>query len=398
MPHARDVRLTALGSLAAMLRVSFALSILAMSLARVFVGGLEQANLGGHGFLSGEWLINYGGGFVRRGLAGELLLLPGLSPRATLYVLLGLQMACYGVLWAYFLWYLVRTRFAWSSIALVCAPSTLLFVGLDPNGGLRKEILLFAVLVCFAVAGRLQSSRPKSAGALMAAGLVLFGLAMFSWEASFVILPAAWYLLHGGAPRLRPAAGIACGVALLVALIGVVAALVAPGDEAVVSAICETLGARGFDTGRLCTGGGAINWIGFTGAEIRAKLAAYFPGHLLYAPMALLAAIPFVTSSWGRRHRTLLIVLVLVHAPLFVLALDYGRWISMMSIEAAICLAASAQEHDDDDAWAAGTAVPYVSLWGFSHCAGTWVPLSLAQFVAKFLARCFAAALAAVRP
>ena len=35
---------------------------------------LSVIKAGGHNWAVGEWLINYGGGFVRRGLTGQILL------------------------------------------------------------------------------------------------------------------------------------------------------------------------------------------------------------------------------------------------------------------------------------------------------------------------------------
>ncbi len=96
----------------------------------------------------GDWVTNYAGGFVRRGLIGQVALELSRSPiHVSLYVTVYvLQMLCYATLFATLL-YLVRGM-TWSfwMVVLIYSPATLLFTVFDPTAAFRKEILFLALL------------------------------------------------------------------------------------------------------------------------------------------------------------------------------------------------------------------------------------------------------------
>jgi hypothetical protein len=100
-----------------------------------------------HPWLISDWLINYQGGFVRRGLVGEVLL--------RISSLTGIEIGILVVVLELLL-YLVFLRYAYSLSAnssftplnamLIFSPAFILFPILDQYGGFRKEVLLFALL------------------------------------------------------------------------------------------------------------------------------------------------------------------------------------------------------------------------------------------------------------
>ena len=106
-----------------------------------------------------DWLINYQGGYVRRGLAGEIFYLFSrllyISPIA--FVLMA-YFAAYAVLLLMFRRLVQQsTRELWV-IAILLSPATLAFPILDMSSGFRKEIVFLALLSAF-LASRWPSSR-----------------------------------------------------------------------------------------------------------------------------------------------------------------------------------------------------------------------------------------------
>ena len=98
-------------------------------------------------WVMGDWLINYRGGFVRRGLPGEIALRAGhllhLSP---MHIVLVLQVLTYVAMF-YSVWRLLA-RTSWSAwvLVMVVSPATLAFQVLDPLAGLRKDEILLGGL------------------------------------------------------------------------------------------------------------------------------------------------------------------------------------------------------------------------------------------------------------
>lgn len=360
-------------------RALFAVAILVASLWRAVGHYLGLLDAGGGPFQTGDWLINYTDGPVRRGLAGTLLLWPRLSAAATLDLMLVLQSACYVLLAAYLLRHMARSGFSWMSIVLACAPSSLPFIGLDPLGAYRKELLLLTSLVLLAWSVSQRDRHRSRALLLTAAALLIYTLAVFSWEASVVALPAIWHLLRAGltsdqrspVPRSDRAAFLAAAwVAGLVASLGLALSFFSPGDLGTAKAICADLSDRGFRVDHVC--GGAIDWLGHRIAQDVALVVERLPESWIYVPSAVLASLPLLSSGWVGRNRRTVAAIAIAALPLFVVAVDYGRWISLIYLEVAICAAAGGTAHTRR--WSALTAVPFLTAWGFTHVARVWNP------------------------
>ena len=107
-------------------------------------------------WIMGEWLISYRGGFVRRGLIGELV---GEAARAAhvppVTVALTVQVLLYCGFYAA-VWLLAR-RVRWTVplLLLFFSPATVAFLPLDPPSSVRKEVLLYlaVALLCLRLRG-----------------------------------------------------------------------------------------------------------------------------------------------------------------------------------------------------------------------------------------------------
>ncbi len=286
-----------------------------------------------NGWTPGDWLVNYEGGFVRRGLPGEAILLASrllhLSPVTlgslaplTLYLLL------YGVIWQ-----LYRRADAelWTLAALL-SPATLAFPILDPVGAFRKELLLLlalGVLLLWFV-----RHIPRD-GPLIFFLTITGTLAILSHEG---LLPYLVYLFGAlliGLHDLRRVLRIAALPVLAVGGI-LLEVLHHRGSELIQQTICRSLGPT---PPLVC--GGSIAYLAkgteMARGDVLHDIHAYH--YLLYYPLlTLLALLPLAGMArrlWrDRRLRPDLMIVagtglvsLLASVPLFFYAMDWGRWI-----------------------------------------------------------------------
>ena len=349
-----------------MTRVVVALGVLGFSFWRAADAYASVIARGGGDHQTADWLISYAGGFVRRGLFGEAFWAVAPTGQAGLWALYWFQVACWAVVVAFGVQYLVREKFSWASVALVCGPAAWCFPGWDPAGGFRKEILVFVAL-CLLGWVRLGPGRRLRDALLTGLALLFYALAVFSWEASAVLLPAVlWLVLVGERGRTdvpgRPGVGVAF---LAISVVGVVASALAHGDAAAAAASCEAIRAHGFEAPGLCNG--AVRWLGLSTDASPRSVAAYWPRLLAVVPLLVLGTVALWTTPWLRRNAGWAAATTIAVLPLFVIALDYGRWTHMLVMALAICVASSVRGAGESMQWTAVAACVYVMAWGVPH-------------------------------
>ncbi|MGC8203864.1 hypothetical protein ACP2AV_14280 [Aliiroseovarius sp. PTFE2010] len=308
-----------------MLAVSFAVTL----------GGLWlDWQAGGHAWQQADWLIHADAGPVRRGLFGSAMLwlaaLSGLSPVTVVIMVQGaLVIALYAVTCV-----LLRDRrLGW--IAPVIAFSPLFFAvfwAQDPDGGLRKDLWAFLALLILAAGG--APWRMWLAGALFVCGLA-------GHEALILFLPAM-IALAALTQRRRAALGFAAVLALLGAGLMLWHLRFPVGDAA---AICAALAGPDLPQG-FCDG--AIRWVGAAPeAHLTRPAQRLSPSNLGQLAISLGAAlVPLVllcAVGTVRTRRILMAVLVLSalpYLPLYLVAIDWGRWMSFHIVTVAALMIA----------------------------------------------------------
>lgn len=360
----RSDTVTLMPSRAVRWRQLAALVVLGIALWSGVSGYAAIVAAGGGDHQIADWLISYPGEFVRRGLFGEILLrlAPGGTP--TLWILFGIQVALYLPIVGYVLWFLQRQSWSWSAIALACSPAGLAFIGWDVVGGFRKEVLGFVALVLLAVARYSVNGMVKTAG--LVASIGVWTLAVFSWESIAFMLPAVLFLLLTDAtmPHRWP---IAAGYTVIGA-VALGASVAFHGDAGTPSQLCQAIVDRGLSP-NLCTG--AIAWMGRSLDDSLQLVQQNLAVHSGYLAMAALAALPIALSGWLRRYWPWALAMVLGVAPLFVLGIDYGRWIHIMFLEIAICMMVASSDLVASKHWTVLPTLLYVGLWGIPHAAPT---------------------------
>lgn len=301
----------------------------------------------------GDWLINYSGGFVRRGLTGSFALLATPLHVPPPAVILCLQLCLYTVILTV-LWRILR-QVQWTVplLALVFSPATLQFPLMDPNFAFRKEILFFALLgtVLWQLKTRI------SAAAIILTLCFGSAICVLSHEALLIFLPYLFAALWLGLPRARrpltwavlPA--ISAGVAFM-------AVSTHPGTAATARTVCSSLGGTlTYPPSGLC--GGAIAYLSRSSSQARGdvqRVAAAEHYSRIMPVLILLGLLPIILqlrALWvaGQRRQvriiaTAALVSMAGSISLFLYGTDWTRWIYIHCFSLMLLLIFTAPQRD----------------------------------------------------
>jgi hypothetical protein len=285
-----------------------------------------------HGYITGDWLINYTNGLVRRGLFGEMAMqtnrLLGISPVEV--VLIGKYLA-YGILCVSILLLGIVKGVGFIEILFLISPWALMFDLNDPGGSGRKEILLFAYFAVFAL---LQVfSKPPSKSILKRWDFYFLLIVMvaiaFTHEGLIFFFPFFYlplYLKRG----FNKSDFLTFFIPYLASLLVLTVLYVFfKGNKETADAICNSLnawsvnGSLGCDAIHLLAGKHPKAHIGFIKS---------------FTPLLLLTMIPiYCYGRWiaglTKYHLLLaMVVTLLLTVPLYGIAIDWGRWIHISGL------------------------------------------------------------------
>jgi hypothetical protein len=298
----------------------------------------------------GDWLINYSGGFVRRGLPGAVaMILHRATALPLVWVVFLIQVVVFllflgcvyeltkGIHWGYWL------------TAVLLSPATLSFTVLDSQGaGLRKELLLFAGLAAMILVLGRERLKDSQLSTLLSIFLVVLAL---SHEGLLVAAPYCFAAVAVQTCSLRRAIRI-LAVPFLVTGIVSIAVILHHGNFAVAQAICTSVGnttgivepSQASGMGNICSG--SISWLQLTVSEERALIVGHErDAWRLYSLLVLPTFVPLVALLFVLYRRDRLrfevitlavcaLVSVTATGVLCYMGMDWGRWFHLQ----AICL------------------------------------------------------------
>ncbi len=283
----------------------------------------------------GDWLINYQGGFVRRGLLGEFALRLSLQMHVSpIAVIVALQLTFY-LLLLLAVWLLVReSGWALWVKAFLVSPATLAFPLLDLRGAFRKDVIYLAGL---AVLLLLLRATPRSTLLITLYLAGLTALLALSHEALLLFMPYCGAAVAICMRNLKQFL-LATMPAFAVALLCGIAVLTHHGSTHEAKRVCASLGQ---ERTNLCSG--AIASLAQDTSEARRQVLEMMKSvHpvAMYVVLALLGVVPCafaLASFWCEDNRrwevgTLAaasLVAIGCTAVLFAYALDWGRWIHL---------------------------------------------------------------------
>ena len=361
-----------------------------------------------------DWLINYEGGFIRRGLPGQAAYELGhLFHRSPVDFAVLFYLATYAVLLVCARALALRATPQWWCVALLLSPGTFSFQVLDATGGFRKEILFLAALALLLFMLRREWLPPL--------GIVVFltlavCVSVLSHESLICYAPylLAALLLSGRSFRQSAqqfALPLAAGLAL---------AFVCSrhhGDLSAATEICRSLGYRLGPQSKQVCGGGSIAYLTYSSEMARARTWERVWGDLYFVvyPLATaLALLPLLLGSkalarsgFQREVRAVWItaaVAFLCSLVLFAYAEDWGRWIYIHILSLSLLLlyldgqrrSRVVQEQQLAPALlparrqtiAAWSLAAYATLWSLPHVPSQTLPfgyLGLGLYVLRHL-------------
>jgi hypothetical protein len=329
-----------------------------------------------HGYITGDWLINYTNGLVRRGLFGEIAMQFhrwfGTSP---VDVVLTSKYLAYGILCGSILLLALVKGIGLIEVLLLISPWALMYDLNDPGGSGRKEILLFASFAFFAFLQVFSKSPSKSIFKRWDFYylIIVMTVMAFTHEGLIFFFPFFYlplYLKRG----FNKSDFLTFFIPYLVSLL-VLAVLYVffKGNKETADAICNSLnpwsvnGSLGCDAIHLLAGKHPKAHIGFIKS---------------FTPLLLLTMIPiYCYGRWVagliKQHLMLtMAIALLLTVPLYGIAIDWGRWIhisgllffitffslkgsstprrySLVTVMLIVCL-----------------AVPYTFYWRIPHTVG----------------------------
>lgn len=347
-------------------KTSYAFIVTTMTLLLVHYAG--QVHRGGHPWKTGDWLINYSDGLIRRGLLGELAMQLGAFSG------IGLKWSIFSFqAFAFVIFvYLVLKQFAKfketsTSVFLLLSPAFAFMFWVNSNASVfRKELLVYLVLVMFLHA----FSRPKISYSLYWSGLVLFvvtglshEIAVFAWPFLFFCI-WDWSIKNNVSTKQVLLLNVPLGLAVSLILY---VALSYKGSVGSMNTICNSLNGYGFKD-NICEG--AISWLQYDAAfgyqQVLNYGIAFWMNYLL---LGLISFVPLYFLKLDRPVWWLIAGSTILMAPLFVVAVDYGRFISILFTSTVLVLIWTRQETIQRlGAFSIWVGCLYCLTWALPNC------------------------------
>jgi hypothetical protein len=307
-------------------RRAWLLALFALISAYLFLVVGVQRLAASSAWITGDWLINYSNGFVRRGLLGEigrqLHYSAAIDPVS---VVVMCKAFCYATMCASLLLLGARRTIGLIEIAILLSPALLPFEINDPLGSGRKEIVLLALFTLYVVAGEFlpRSARPPQHEWRFWYLLVTLPVLTLIHEGLFFFFP--FFLLYAWMKYddVRGEA-LVFGVPYLVSAFALSLSWMFRGGNGIAAAMCSSLTAMAVSPD-VC--GGA------TAALERYEVHV---GSRDIQRYLLLATLTFGPLIWygaqalrpkGRPFLGGICLAISATAPLYMVSEDWGRWL-----------------------------------------------------------------------
>ncbi len=283
-----------------------------------------------NGWMIDDWLINYQGGFVRRGLLGEFIYNISIYLKSNP----GLIVFYFQVIF-YFLFF-IFTYFSilWqknlnSYMLMIVSPFIFYFQVFDIQGGYRKEIIFFAILAF--IVWSANKFRDQKLEIIFIITLLFYPLLILTHEMLAIFLPYILIVYTLKIP-INKRRLLYLVPLLSLSIFALLASILNHGDSSTVSSIINSLEVVDYKPKE-----GAINALswslerGFTGVVNRIENSSYIKILTFNIFLSLLALIPLFPKYKQLFRNKIIIFLLLIIAIgtiiLYLTALDWGRFL-----------------------------------------------------------------------
>lgn len=331
----------------------------------VFQYGMEISK-GGNEWKTGDWLINYESGPVRRGFFGQIVIYLASLGGDLKWIVFFIQSIAYvAIYYLVIKIYFMRQRnYAW--YIFIFSPAFLFFPLFDIQGGFRKEILQFlsfSIIAYYYAVNRLNIKNIFLA-------YLIYLIAVFSHELNAMALPFYLYVFYRSAclGNLRPRFSIIFSVLFFsTSVFAFIFSIKFPGSVYVSDGICQSLVSRGLNRD-ICAG--AIEWLRYDLKYGQKIVFGLVSEYVFYLPIFIIAVAPVFFTNWARGlSLILLIVGFIFFIPLYFVAIDWGRWIYIYVFMVFVLVLSESVFSKIDikplPVWFVGV---YLITWSIPHC------------------------------
>ena len=313
-------------------RRAWLLALFALISAYLFLVVVVQRAAASSAWITGDWLINYSTGFVRRGLLGEvgrqLHYSAGIDPVA---VVVACKACCYAIMCASLLLLATKRKTGLIEIAILLSPALLPFELNDPMGSGRKEIVLLAVFTLYVVAAEFLPTSPRPLQQQWRFWYLLATLPALTLvhEGLFFFFP--FFLFYAWAKfDDRRAEALLFGVPYIVSAFVLSLSWTFRGGTGIAAAMCSSLTSMAVSAD-VCGGATAALErydvrVGVLDIQRYALLAI-----LTFGPLLLYAA-QGIRPPARRLFLAGMGLASVATAPLYVVSEDWGRWLHVTGV------------------------------------------------------------------
>ena len=359
------------------------------------VMNIFQGYFAHHYYRMGDWLINYQGGMVRRGILGELIFQVSTVSRINPGILVViLHMFFYSVFFSYTYKLLRRQDSLIPFVLLLLSPFILSFQINDHLGGGRKEIIYFAILSYLVWSACITETKIFERTFYLVL-IIIYPLVILSHEMLALFMP---YLLvvYLSSTNMNLRKYILLSISLVPSLISLIVAIYYSGTAAHATEIFTSISKLGYSVS-----GGAIDELGsnFMSAVNRISTAYSFWHILSIIPVLALSVIAYrpvfsrIKIIFDTKLNLFLILLSIVATiGLSFIALDWGRfvYIHLVSIFLLLFIKKANQEineHDYNQPFFLSKTVVisiilYATIWHIHHVGTSFSILRIINPVA----------------
>ena len=300
--------------------------------AYLFLVIVVQRLAASNAWITGDWLINYSDGFIRRGLVGEigrqLHHAAGIDP---VWDVVMCKAFCYATLCATLLILAARRTATLVEIIILLSPALLPFEINDPMGSGRKEVFLLAVFVLYVVADEFHQGTQQPPRQQWRFWFLLLSLPILTLihEGLFLFFP--FFLLYAWMKRDdAPGEALSFGVPYLLSVGAMALSWIFRGSSGVAASMCSSLTSMALSPD-ICSGSTAA----LERYEIRID-AGDMQRYLLLAMLTfgplLWYSAQAISAPRRRRFLTGVGLASLSTAPLYVMSEDWGRWLHVTAM------------------------------------------------------------------
>lgn len=296
-----------------------------------------------HAWNYGDWLINYQGGFVRRGLTGEVAyILSQKTPFNPGQFIFILHELFYGTFFYFSYQLLKKQKTLLPFILLIFSPFIFLFQINLPSGGFRKEIIYFALLAVTVWASYLNKQTFEKIFFIILLG---YPFALLSHEMLLVFLPYlfAVYFLN---IQINLKKMVVLSLFIIPSLTACYFCIQFKGNADIVEKIYHSLAIQGYPIKNLEQG--TITWLGksttdgFNFVIERIQTKPLIRNTIIALLLILLAFLPLYKSIISVFKNKFALVMVLASFSgtiiLSVVAIDWGRWLYIQAVSIFLLL------------------------------------------------------------